>query len=834
MGNIINRVKSLTHKIHFKMGCCASKGEADVTPTEAPVRQRKVHNFFWIVLFIAGCVFSGMITLKAKSDTHFAPIYQNGVDSWGNICGQDAQGHEYGFIEKWDGGVFNNQPVGYPVEDSENTLPTPTYVLERKNTTKVYNSGFPKHGINLCLNTCPGDSLPTEIYDTTESLQKLGALYMAGSGEFSESMFDTMVGNSFPDIPLTDMKNSLWCEKVASDNGYDSLELCNEQKVMMPSSTILHMCAPHYKIALAVAQASIAANEQQNARSGSSNSTTDASFADKMAEAGNAVVANKRKIFICFFGAMVVAALVILIIQIFTKYLIYTVVVAFFVCALTASAAVWYSYLQVANPEFLDNAGIPTDLTNALCNQTERAITDMRNQRMMEVEDDLRFVTFDSDSTVVLESNFCKDGRFFQNIHHTDAGSGSNNAISDIADSIDSLTDSFTERQARMCNANGTTTGNTEEQEQEIQQRFITAIIVSVVCLVIILLICCNCGNIRLAVNLFDEAGTCVFAIPGILFQPIYTMLILFVVMFVCVSQFLFVRQVFVPVVIPDGQANAGQVMWFEKSPMWQYIWVYTFSITVWVWFFIDGCHQVTLAGAVNNWYWSQSESSIVGRCWNRLKCCPGARAFCDLLKFSLGSVALGSMLVAMIATVRVIIKLIQTAKKRAAGGKETQVTKCIFACIQCLLAFVQKFLEFINRNGYIGIAIFGYDFCRAAQKCLALKVENAGRAFMLMLICRFVLVLGKITSVVVSCVLCKKLLNGDKTTEDMPMHSAAAVYGCVAIFSYWITSVFLSVYDLTLDTIFLCFCEDQNRNNGRDRPYKSSAKLQKFMRENA
>merc|ERR1712048_829538 len=316
---------------------------------------------------------------------------------------------------------------------------------------------------------------------------------------------------------------------------------------------------------------------------------------------------------------MIVAALVILIIQIFTKYLIYTVVVAFFVSALTASAFVWYSYLQVANPEFLNNAGIPTDLTSAMCNQTERAAIDMRNM------DNLRFVNFDSDSTVVLEA------RFFQNIHQKDTGSGeNNNVISDIADSIDSIADSFNGQQGRMCNNNnGTATGNTEEQKQEIKQRLYTAIGVSAVSFIIILLICCNCGNIRLAVNLFDEAGTCVFAIPGILFQPIYTMLILIAVMFVCVSQFLYVRQIFVPVVYPDDHANAGQVKWFEKSVFWEYIWVYTFFITVWVGYFIDGCHQVTLAGAVNNWYWSQSETSLAGRCWARLKCCPGSKAFC-------------------------------------------------------------------------------------------------------------------------------------------------------------------------------------------------------------
>ena len=58
----------------------------------------------------------------------------------------------------------------------------------------------------------------------------------------------------------------------------------------------------------------------------------------------------------------------------------------------------------------------------------------------------------------------------------------------------------------------------------------------------------------------------------------------------------------------------------------------------------------------------------------------------------------------------------------------------------------------------HIGIAMFGYNFCRSAQKCLALKMENAGRAITLMMICRGVLFLGKIVSVFASMFLCKYL----------------------------------------------------------------------------
>lgn len=219
---------------------------------------------------------------------------------------------------------MDSQPRFYPEIETLSTVYAPNLYskLDRANTTKVYNSGFPKNGINLCLEKCPGADLPATMFETTEDLQKLGALYMGGTEAMTESSFDLMVASSFPD-DAGELKNSLWCEKVASDNNYDALELCQTQKVMMPSSTIVHMCTPHYKIALAVAKATMAAEENASGRSAANNGTTDASWADRVSEAGNAVIANQRTIFICFLGAAVVAALVILIIQILTKYLIY-------------------------------------------------------------------------------------------------------------------------------------------------------------------------------------------------------------------------------------------------------------------------------------------------------------------------------------------------------------------------------------------------------------------------------------------------------------------------------------------------------------------------------
>ena len=47
-----------------------------------------------------------------------------------------------------------------------------------------------------------------------------------------------------------------------------------------------------------------------------------------------------------------------------------------------------------------------------------------------------------------------------------------------------------------------------------------------------------------------------------------------------------------------------------------------------------------------------------------------------------------------------------------------------------------------------------------------------------------------------------------------------------LAVIALYIGHVFLSVYGMAIDTIFLCFCEDLERNDGITRPYAMSKGL--------
>ncbi len=52
-----------------------------------------------------------------------------------------------------------------------------------------------------------------------------------------------------------------------------------------------------------------------------------------------------------------------------------------------------------------------------------------------------------------------------------------------------------------------------------------------------------------------------------------------------------------------------------------------------------------------------------------------------------------------------------------------------------------------------------------------------------------------------------------------------------IVIGSYWIASSFFGVYAMAVDTLFLCFLEDMERNDGTPaRPYYMSKGLQKVV----
>ncbi|XP_014662558.1 PREDICTED: choline transporter-like protein 1 [Priapulus caudatus] len=159
--------------------------------------------------------------------------------------------------------------------------------------------------------------------------------------------------------------------------------------------------------------------------------------------------------------------------------------------------------------------------------------------------------------------------------------------------------------------------------------------------------------------------------------------------------------------------------------------WYYIFG-GLWLVQFIIACQHMIIAGAVATWFFTRDKSKLG---------CPIAASTCRLIRYHLGSVAFGSLIIALVQLCRLILLYIEKMLRYKKNKMVTYILKCLSCCLWCF----EKFLKFLNRNAYIEIAIHGYGLCKAAQKAFMLIVGNALRIAAINSVGDFTLFLGKI-----------------------------------------------------------------------------------------
>uniref|UniRef100_A0A672I158 Choline transporter-like protein n=1 Tax=Salarias fasciatus TaxID=181472 RepID=A0A672I158_SALFA len=213
---------------------------------------------------------------------------------------------------------------------------------------------------------------------------------------------------------------------------------------------------------------------------------------------------------------------------------------------------------------------------------------------------------------------------------------------------------------------------------------------------------------------------------------------------------------------------------------------------------FVIALGQCTLAGAFASYYWAFRKPQ-------------------DIPMFPVCA--------AFLRTLRLVSKPSQNA-----------VARFIMCCLKCCFWCLEKFVKFLNRNAYIMIAIYGKNFCVSAKKAFMLLLRNAIRVVVLDKVTDLLLFFGKLLVVGGVGVLSFFFFSGRIHLPDSNFSSESLNYYwmpiiVVVIGSYLIAHAFFSVYSMCVDTLFLCFLEDLERNDGsQQKPYLMSKSLRKIL----
>uniref|UniRef100_A0A3B4BS23 Choline transporter-like protein n=1 Tax=Pygocentrus nattereri TaxID=42514 RepID=A0A3B4BS23_PYGNA len=380
----------------------------------------------------------------------------------------------------------------------------------------------------------------------------------------------------------------------------------------------------------------------------------------------------------------------------------------------------------------------------------------------------------------------------------------------------------------------------------QIQQTWLAfMIILCIVEVVILLLLIFLRKRILIAIALIKEASKAVGHVMSSLFYPVLTFALVSVVIayWAVTAVFLstssepvykvfntteceYSRQTCKPETFnrtnisaqcPDAEClfafYGGETYYHKYLILFQF---YNLFLFFWCVNFVTALGQVTLAGAFASYYWAFKKPDDI----------PAFPIFSSLgraLRYHTGSLAFGSLILSIIQVIRVILEYLEQKLKVA----ENRVAKFFLTCLKCCFWCLEKCIRFLNRNAYIMIAIYGKNFCTSAKDAFFLLMRNIVRVAVLDKVTDFLLFLGKllIVGIVGECRAC--VYASGKNISRLFHCRVCFSLQTVVFGTYLIAHGFFSVYAMCVDTLFLCFLEDLERNDGSaERPYFMSQNL--------
>ncbi|KAH8381232.1 hypothetical protein KR093_000099 [Drosophila rubida] len=254
-----------------------------------------------------------------------------------------------------------------------------------------------------------------------------------------------------------------------------------------------------------------------------------------------------------------------------------------------------------------------------------------------------------------------------------------------------------------------------------------------------------------------------------------------------------------------------------DNPPFVQWSIAYNVFGFLWLSFFISAFSEMVLAATFARWYWTFKKRDVP---YFTL-----TTAFCQTAAYHLGTLAFGSLILAICRLIRLVLEYIDSKLKKY----DNAVTRAILCCMRCFFWLLETFLRFLNRNAYIMCAIHGKNFCTSAKDAFNLLMRNFLRVVALDKVTDFLFFLSKLLLTGGAGVATYYFLANNPSV--IQLNHKAVPTTVVVIAAFLITSVFFGVYSMAVDTLFLCFLEDCERNDGSpEKPYFMSKQLMKIL----
>jgi hypothetical protein len=360
------------------------------------------------------------------------------------------------------------------------------------------------------------------------------------------------------------------------------------------------------------------------------------------------------------------------------------------------------------------------------------------------------------------------------------------------------------------------------------------------------LIVCCLRNKIKLAIEIVKEAGEALVDMPALIFFPLVPVFLgaAYMVYWIIVSLYIFsvtntetftwpsdVKTAYQtlsfgnwnPTGLPANETNWADRTTYEDEVFdngYQNYFYFHFFHLLWQVQFLIYFNYLVVSSAIARWYFTHpNERKDLSH--NK----PVRHSVKQTIRYHLGSIATGSLIIAIIQMIRVIVKYIEeTTKPR--HGERNKVQKAVFCAIHCCLWCLECCLDKISKYAYCWTAIWGDSFFPAACNSFKLLYHNLARAAVVTVVGSYLLLIGKVVVALGTTGIVGFIIYGTSSSDINSLLLPAIV---IFIIAFLVCHLFMVEFDTTIDTIFMCFLVDEKFNAGKHEMF-ASEKIQKIL----
>lgn len=126
------------------------------------------------------------------------------------------------------------------------------------------------------------------------------------------------------------------------------------------------------------------------------------------------------------------------------------------------------------------------------------------------------------------------------------------------------------------------------------------------------------------------------------------------------------------------------------NSETYNYFILYNIFGFLWTYAFVSGLGFLVIAGTVSRWYFEADKKKLTA---------PLIRSMATAIRYHMGSVAFGSLILAIVQVIRIVFNYIVDKSQKA---KDNPAVKLLVCCINCMLACLERFVKFLNTNASV------------------------------------------------------------------------------------------------------------------------------------